>query len=83
MIRLAGRSPTCAVGIANLHTSDRLRVDRQVARARVVGKHIERHRSWWHRYLDIEYRTSAGQVIKARDDVARQLYDRVDVGGFV
>lgn len=71
---------SCAVGFANLHTSDRLRVDGQVARARVVGKHVERQRSWWHRYLDIEYRTSSGQVLNARHDVARALYDRVAVG---
>jgi hypothetical protein len=80
---LAAAGVSCAVGIANLHTSDRLRSDGQVTRARVVGKHIERQRSWWHRYLDVEYRTPTGRVINARDGVARGLFDRVAVGDTV
>ena len=83
ILLLAAAAVSCAVGIANLHTSEQLRAVGQAVRARVVGKHVERHRSRWRRYLDIEYRTAAGQVVNARDDVARALHDRVRVGDTV
>jgi hypothetical protein len=77
---LAAAGVSFALGIANLHTSERLLADGLTTRARVSGKHAERSRSWTHRYIDIEYRTTEGQSINARDDVARALYDRIRVG---
>ena len=83
ILLLAAAAVSCAVGAANLHTSEQLRADGRAVRARVVGKHVERHRSRWRRHLDIAYRTVAGQVINARDDVAPALHDRVRVGDSV
>jgi hypothetical protein len=77
---LAAAAISLAVGIADLRTSQRLIADGLSARARVSGKHAERSRSWTHYYIDIEYRTAVGQIISARDDVARALYQRVRVG---
>jgi hypothetical protein len=76
---LAAAGVSLAVGIADLRTSLML-AEGAVTTARVSGKHAERSRSWTHRYLNIEYRTSAGQIIRARDDVSTALYDRVKVG---
>ena len=76
---LAAAGVSFAVGIADLRTSFML-AEGAVTTARVSGKHAERSRSWTHRYVNIEYRTSAGQIIRARDDVSSALYDRVKVG---
>ena len=76
---LAAAGVSLAVGIADLRTSLKL-ADGAVTAARVAGKHVERSRNWTHRYMNIEYRTSAGQIIRARDDVSSALYDRVKVG---
>jgi len=76
---LAAAGVSFAVGIADLRTSQLL-AEGLVRTARVSGKHVERSRSWKHHYVDIEYRTSAGQIIRARDDVSSALYDRVKVG---
>jgi len=76
---LAAAGVSLAVGIADLRTSLML-AEGAVTTARVSGKHAERSRSWTHRYVNIEYRTSAGQIIRARDDVSSALYERVKVG---
>ena len=76
---VAAAGVSLAVGITDLRTSLML-AEGAVTTARVSGKHAERSRSWTHRYLNIEYRTSAGQIIRARDDVSTALYDRVKVG---
>jgi Protein of unknown function (DUF3592) len=76
---LTAASVSLAVGIADLHTSQLL-AEGLVTTARVSGKHVERRRSWKRHYMDIEYRTAVGQVINARDDVSRALYERVKVG---
>lgn len=76
---LAAAGVSLAVGIADLRTSLML-AEGAVTTARVSGKQAERSRSWTHRYLNIEYQTSAGQIIRARDDVSTALYERVRVG---
>jgi Protein of unknown function (DUF3592) len=77
---LAAAGVSLAVGIADLRTSQQLAAEGLATRARVSGKRIERSRSWKHHYLDIQYRTAVGQIISARDDVSRALYERVKVG---
>ena len=77
---LAAAGVSLAVGVTDLRTSQLLAAEGLVTRASVSGKHVERNRSWKHHYLDIEYRTGVGQIISARDDVSRALYDRVKVG---
>jgi hypothetical protein len=77
---LAAAGVSLAVGIADLRTSQLLAAEGLVATARVSGKHSERSRRRTNRYLDIEYRTTSGQIISARDDVSRALYERVRVG---
>jgi len=80
LLLLAAAGVSLAVGIKDLHTSTRLRANGHATAARVAGKHVERSRSWRHYYLDIEYRTPAGQIISVRDDVTRTLHERVSVG---
>src|SRR5688572_12201081 len=76
---LAAAGVSLVVGIADCRTSQRL-AEGLVTRARVSGKHVERSRSWTHRYIDIEYRTTVGGTVRARDNVSRALYERVTVG---
>lgn len=76
---LAAAGISCAVGIADLRTSQRLIAAGMTTRAGVTGKHIERSRHSQHRYIDIEYTTAAGQV-RGRDDIASALYERLKVG---
>ena len=80
---LAAAGISLAVGIADLRTSQRLLAVGMATRARVAGKHVERHRSSQHRYIDLEYATAAGQIIRARDDVGSALYARLTVGDTV
>ena len=77
---LAAAGVSLAVGIADMRTSQLLAAEGLVTRARVSGKQVERSRSWKHHYLDIDYRTAAGQIISARDDVSSAFYERVKVG---
>jgi hypothetical protein len=80
VLLLAAAGVSLVVGIADLRTSERLLANGVTTRARVSGKHAERSRSWTHRYIDIDYKTTEGQSISAREDVARALYERVKVG---
>ena len=77
---LAAAGASLVVGIADLRTSQRILADGVTTRARVTGKHTERHRSWTHRYVDLEFGTAAGGVVSARDRVTSALYERVKAG---
>jgi hypothetical protein len=79
-ILMATAVVSLAMGTADLRNSQRLHTDGVLTRARLSGKYVERSRSWRHHYIDIEYRTTTGQTISARDDVAPALYERVRVG---
>jgi hypothetical protein len=79
-ILLAAAAISLAIGFADLRESEQLLTGGVVTKARLSRKHVERSRSWKHHYIDIEYRTATGQVIRARDDVASALFQRVKVG---
>jgi hypothetical protein len=79
-ILLGGAGISLAVGVADLRASQRLIADGQVTNARVMDMHVERRRRSLDHFIDIEYRTAAGQVIRARDEVGSALFERVKVG---
>ncbi len=71
-------------GYLDLRVSRRLAAEGVSTTARVVGKHIDRRPGRWggtrSHYLDVEYRTSTGQVLAQRDWVSESRYQRATPG---
>lgn len=71
-------------GYLDLRVSRRLAAEGVSTTARVVGKHIDRTPGRWggtrSHYLDVEYRTSTGQVLAQRDWVSESRYQRATPG---
>jgi len=71
-------------GLLDLRASRRLAAEGVATTARVVGKHTELHpglhSGTYVHYLDVEYRTRAGQVLTQHDRVSERWYRRAMPG---
>jgi hypothetical protein len=71
-------------GYLDLRASRRLAAEGVATMAQVVGKHIRRspglHGGTHAYYLDVEYRTQAGQVLAQSDRVSESQYKRANPG---
>src|SRR5262245_263802 len=68
------------LGFIDLRTSQRLAAEGVRTSARVVGMHTKKTRHSTRHYLQVEYRTSDGEVVKAADRVSADRYRRATVG---
>jgi uncharacterized protein DUF3592 len=70
-------------GLVDLRTSQRLAAEGLLTRARVVGKHVERARRSIRQYVDVEYATNDGQIVRESSRISQAFYERVKAGDTV